>query len=68
MLLSQFSDHLREKEIWPNFATIASMSRRVMKIELNSEVRIPIISVVAKPCTGPLPKTKRTIPVMIVVS
>ena len=35
---------------------------------LNSEVRIPMISVVAKPCTGPLPKTKRTIPVMIVVS
>ena len=38
-----------------------------MKIEQKSEVRIPIINVVAKPCTGPFPKMNRTIPVMIVV-
>ena len=52
----------------PQRFTIHSMSRRVMKTAEKNEVMIPMISVVAKPCTGPLPKTKRTIPVMIVVS
>ena len=30
---------------------------REMKMAENSEERIPMISVVAKPCTGPEPKT-----------
>jgi len=52
----------------PHFATIHSIIRRVMKMAQKTEVTIPMMSVVAKPCTGPVPKTKRTIPVMMVVS
>ena len=33
-----------------------SRIRRVMKIAVNSEERIPIINVVAKPLIGPSPK------------
>ncbi len=65
--LRKFSDHLREKEIVPHLPTIHSISRRVMKTAQKNEVMIPMMSVVAKPCTGPLPKMKRTIPVMMVV-
>ena len=39
-----------------------------MKIEVSNEVTIPMIRVVANPCTGPEPNTKSTIPVIIVVS
>ena len=67
VLLRKFSDHEREKEIWPHLETIHSMSRRVTKTAQKNEVTIPMINVVAKPCTGPLPKMKRTIPVMMVV-
>ena len=67
VLFRKFSDHLREKEICPHLATIHSISRRVMNTALKNEVMIPMIRVVAKPCTGPLPKMKSTIPVMMVV-
>ena len=40
---------------------------RVMKIALNIEATIPIISVRAKPCTGPVPNWYRMTPVMNVV-
>ena len=40
----------------------------VMKIEVMTDVMIPMISVVAKPWTGPEPNTKRTIPVSNVVT
>ena len=49
-------------------SSIATKMSRVMKIAQKSEVRIPIIKVVAKPCTGPVPKMKRTIPVINVVT
>ena len=49
VLLRKFSDHLYEKEIVPHFATIHSISRRVMKMAQKTDVRIPMISVVAKP-------------------
>ena len=67
VLVRKFSDHLREKEILPHLATIHSIKRRVMNTALKNEVMIPMMRVVAKPCTGPLPKMKRTIPVMMVV-
>ena len=47
--------------------SIAEKINRVIKIEQKSEVRIPMINVVAKPCTGPVPKTNSTIPVIKVV-
>ena len=40
----------------------------VMKIDVTTEVMIPMIRVVAKPCTGPEPKMKSTIPVRSVVT
>ena len=40
----------------------------VMKMEVITEVMIPMMRVVANPCTGPEPNTKRTKPVSIVVS
>ena len=49
------------------FISQPSMMRRVMKIEVNNEVQIPIINVVAKPCTGPVPNSKRMKPVRNVV-
>jgi hypothetical protein len=39
-----------------------------MKIAVNNEVRIPIIRVVAKPCTGPVPFTNNTTPTIMVVT
>ena len=39
----------------------------VMKIEVNNEVQIPIIKVVAKPWTGPVPNSNRMKPVKKVV-
>ena len=42
--------------------------RRVIRMAVNSDVMIPMISVVAKPCTGPVPKTNSTIPVISVVT
>ena len=39
----------------------------VMKIDVITEVMIPIIRVVANPCTGPEPKRKSTSPVRAVV-
>ena len=35
--------------------------KRVIKIEVNNDVKTPIINVVAKPYTGPEPKAKRII-------
>ena len=49
-------------------ATRASKMRRVMKMEVITEVMIPMMRVVAKPWTGPEPNTKRTIPVRRVVT
>ena len=40
----------------------------VMKMEVRTDVMIPMMRVVAKPCTGPEPNTKSTIPVSIVVT
>ena len=39
------------------FDTLSSKMILVMKIEVRTEVTIPMISVVAKPCTGPEPNT-----------
>ena len=39
----------------------------VMKIEVNNEVQIPIIKVVAKPWTGPVPNSNKMKPVKKVV-
>ena len=40
----------------------------VMKIDVSTEVMIPMIRVVAKPCTGPEPKMNSTMPVRRVVT
>ena len=49
------------------FDTLSSKLILVMKKEVRTEVMIPMISVVANPCTGPEPNTKSTIPVRRVV-
>ena len=49
------------------FDTLSSKMILVMKIDVRTEVMIPMMRVVAKPCTGPEPNTKRTIPVRRVV-
>ena len=49
-------------------ATRASKMRRVMKMAVNKDDKIPMINVVAKPWTGPEPKMKSTIPVRRVVT
>ena len=49
------------------FASLSSMMIREMKMDVKTEVTIPMISVVAKPCTGPEPKMNSTIPVSMVV-
>ena len=64
----KFSDHLFEKRMFFPRLSMPVNINLVMKSEVKREVRIPMISVVANPCTGPLPNTKRTIPVMIVVT
>ena len=50
------------------FSMRSSKISLVMKIEVRTEVMIPMINVVAKPWTGPEPNTKRTIPVRRVVT
>ena len=63
----KFSENLDENEQVPRRSARPSSNTRVMKIEQKSEVMIPSTRVVAKPLTGPVPKKKRTAPVMIVV-
>ena len=46
----------------------SSMMRREMKMEVSTEVTIPMIRVVAKPLMGPEPKKNSTIPVSKVVT
>ena len=50
------------------FSTLSSNMSLVMKIEVTIEVMIPMMRVVAKPCTGPEPNAKRTKPVRSVVT
>ena len=52
-LVIWFEYHFTQRG-WPVFF-IAEKINRVMKIAQKSEVRIPMIKVVAKPCTGPVP-------------
>ena len=49
-------------------ATLSSKMMRVMKMEVSTEVMIPMIRVVAKPLIGPEPKKKSTRPVRRVVT
>ena len=48
--------------------TLSSKMILVMKIEVRTDVMIPMMRVVAKPCTGPEPKMNSTIPVRRVVT
>ena len=68
VFLRKFLVEGRSKVMSLPFARRPSKISLVTKIEVIREVTIPMIRVVAKPWTGPEPKTKRTIPVMIVVS
>ena len=46
----------------------SSKMRRVMKMEVRTEVMIPMMRVVANPLIGPVPKKKSTRPVRRVVT
>ena len=63
----KFLVRLLSNEMFLPLATLSSMMILVMKIEVRTEVMIPMMRVVAKPCTGPEPNAKRTIPVRRVV-
>ena len=55
----------------PPLFTYQSTNKRVMKIAVNKEVKIPMINVVAKPLIGPVPNTnkiKAVKPVVILAS
>ena len=67
-LRRKFSEKGNEKVIVRFFSTRPSMSRRVMKMEVNSEVTIPMQRVTAKPCTAPLPNMMSTKPSRKVVT
>ena len=43
-----------------SFASIRSKIKRVMKIEVNNDARIPMLKVTAKPWIGPSPNLPRT--------
>ena len=58
---------LLSKAIFLPLEILSSKISLVTKIEVRTDVMIPMISVVANPCTGPEPNTKRTIPVRRVV-
>src|SRR5690606_10469914 len=62
-----FSDQGNETEIFMSRFNINSKMRREMKIDVNREVIIPIISVVANPKIGPEPKKNNTTPTKNVV-
>ena len=64
----KFLVNLLENVMFLPFASLSSMMILEMKIDVRIDVMIPMINVVAKPCTGPEPKMKRTIPVSIVVT
>ena len=64
----KFLVRLFSKVMFFPFLMRSSKIRRVMKMEVRTEVMIPMINVVAKPWTGPEPKMKRTIPVRRVVT
>ena len=49
-----------ENESFPVLKTLLSISNRVIKIAVNSDVAIPISKVVAKPLIGPVPKIYKT--------
>jgi hypothetical protein len=55
MSLFQLCQKLRDLPL----SNLRSMMRRVMKMAVKSDVRIPMPSVVAKPFTGPPPKKYR---------
>ena len=59
MLLNKDCVNLVPKATDFPFSFRASIKKRVMKMEVKSEVAIPINRVVANPLMGPVPKTKR---------
>ena len=64
---NQFSVVLDAKRIFLPFSKREKNTSRVITIALNSEVKIPIISVVANPRIEPLPKLYRIKAVSTVV-
>ena len=56
VLVNQFSVILEEKEMPFFFSILLKNTRRVSTMALNSEVKMPTMSVVAKPRMAPLPK------------
>ena len=68
VFLRKFLDHSHSKVIPLPLLTRSSMMRRVMKMEVRTEVMIPMMSVVAKPLMGPEPKANSTRPVRRVVT
>ena len=68
VFLRKFSVSLVVKEISLFLSSILVKMSRLMKIEVNKEVRIPMQRVTAKLWTGPVPKMISTIPVIKVVT
>ena len=66
--LNRFLAHDEEKLSTPPRLTYHSIMRRVMSRAANSEVRIPMMSVVANPLISPVPNKNRMIPVRNVVT
>ena len=68
MFFRKFLENLLSKVIFFPLQILSSKMMREMKIEVSTEVMIPMISVVAKPLIGPEPKKNSTIPVSRVVT
>ena len=68
MFWRKFLVSLLSKETVLPLEILSSMMMRVMKMEVRTEVTIPMMRVVAKPFTGPDPKRKSTRPVRAVVT
>ena len=64
----KFSEKGNEKESVLLWFSLLSMHRRVMKMEVNREVAIPMQRVTAKPWTGPEPNIISTRPSRKVVT
>jgi hypothetical protein len=68
VFFKNFNDHENPNLIFlPRFKSHSKISREI-NIDVNSDVMIPIIRVVAKPFTGPVPYANSTIPVIRVVN